>query len=296
MLFSRGVTDAMLQRYYVGWDGRYLVHPVRDRYGGYLEVPIGEYVRLEPDDPDGARLLRAAKHRYFHDMERPRRDPYADTYADTYGYSPAARDYDAPYGGYGHRSEGRHGSASIPSYERYGLHRPSEPSPSYWDMHMPGREYLQRSAPPLPTPPPVVRSNGVASSPGPTIASVRSPPRSLPTASPRHLASQIPLDPALTAPTPRPSSIAPRSAAEPKPQVPSPTPAYRPVGAGTEETVSADPSPVPAPESSEKEAEAKDKAEPDAEALKSARAMARRMRPTATDAEIDEMVKSYFGH
>ena len=50
MLFSRGVTDAMLQRYYVGWDGRYLVHPVRDRYGGYLEVPIGEYVRLEPDD------------------------------------------------------------------------------------------------------------------------------------------------------------------------------------------------------------------------------------------------------
>jgi histone demethylase JARID1 len=56
-LYSRGVTDAMIQRWYVGWNGTDLVYPRKDRYGVFHELKLGPFIELGPDDPDGSILI-----------------------------------------------------------------------------------------------------------------------------------------------------------------------------------------------------------------------------------------------
>lgn len=69
-LYRRGVTDAMLMRFYVGWNGRALIHPMRDPSGVIIEVPLGEAIRLHADDPEGVRVIRAAIDRHNARVER----------------------------------------------------------------------------------------------------------------------------------------------------------------------------------------------------------------------------------
>ncbi|CAO1622505.1 unnamed protein product [Jaminaea pallidilutea] len=83
-LYSRGVTDAMIHRWYVGWNGRTLVYPRYDSKGQLVEVDLGSRIQLDPDDEDGSRFIsrvldrerqqrqialeqrRAAEHRHAH--------------------------------------------------------------------------------------------------------------------------------------------------------------------------------------------------------------------------------------
>lgn len=58
-LYSRGVTDAMIQKWYVGWNGRDLVYPRKDRYGVFRELNLGPRIKLAANDPDGTRLITA---------------------------------------------------------------------------------------------------------------------------------------------------------------------------------------------------------------------------------------------
>ncbi|ETS64848.1 hypothetical protein PaG_00816 [Moesziomyces aphidis] len=69
-LYRRGITDAMLMRFYVGWNGRVLVHPMLDATGAVVEVQLGEAIRLHADDPEGVRVIRAAIERHNARMER----------------------------------------------------------------------------------------------------------------------------------------------------------------------------------------------------------------------------------
>lgn len=69
-LYRRGITDRMLMRFYVGWNGRQLVHPMRDPSGVIVEVALGEAIRLHADDPDGVRVIRTAIERHNAKMDR----------------------------------------------------------------------------------------------------------------------------------------------------------------------------------------------------------------------------------
>ncbi|SNX84289.1 probable regulator Ustilago maydis 1 protein (Rum1) [Melanopsichium pennsylvanicum] len=70
-LYRRGITDTMLMRFYVGWNGRQLIHPMRDPSGtNIVEISLGEAIRLQPDDPEGARVIRAALERYNARLDR----------------------------------------------------------------------------------------------------------------------------------------------------------------------------------------------------------------------------------
>lgn len=57
-LYARGVTDAMIQKWYIGWNGKELVYPHYDQSGHYLELSLGTHIDLTRDDPDGSRLIR----------------------------------------------------------------------------------------------------------------------------------------------------------------------------------------------------------------------------------------------
>ncbi|UZJ55481.1 hypothetical protein CBS101457_004801 [Exobasidium rhododendri] len=56
-LYDRGVTDAMIQKWYVGWNGRDLVYPRKDRQGKFHELILGSRVQLATDDHDGSKLI-----------------------------------------------------------------------------------------------------------------------------------------------------------------------------------------------------------------------------------------------
>jgi histone demethylase JARID1 len=57
-LYSRGVTDAMIERWYVGWNGRTLVWPRYDEHGKFIELDLGKSIRLAPGDVDGSRYIQ----------------------------------------------------------------------------------------------------------------------------------------------------------------------------------------------------------------------------------------------
>ncbi|PWN54457.1 hypothetical protein IE53DRAFT_323024, partial [Violaceomyces palustris] len=57
-LYARGVTDAMIRKWYVGWNGRTLVYPRYDANGKMIELDLGPRINLDPDDQDGSRLIR----------------------------------------------------------------------------------------------------------------------------------------------------------------------------------------------------------------------------------------------
>lgn len=59
-LYNRGVTDAMIQKWFIGWNGKQLVYPRHDRRGNFHELPLGTHINLAPDDPDGSRLIQVA--------------------------------------------------------------------------------------------------------------------------------------------------------------------------------------------------------------------------------------------
>ncbi|SPO25323.1 probable regulator Ustilago maydis 1 protein (Rum1) [Ustilago trichophora] len=69
-LYRRGITDTMLMRFYVGWNGRVLIHPMRDPSGIIVEISLGEAIRLHADDPEGVRVIRAAIDRHNARMDR----------------------------------------------------------------------------------------------------------------------------------------------------------------------------------------------------------------------------------
>ncbi|KAK0551792.1 hypothetical protein OC844_006522 [Tilletia horrida] len=58
-LYSRGVTDAMIAKWYIGWDGQKLVYPHYDRNGRVVELELGSSIHLGPDDPDGSKFIHA---------------------------------------------------------------------------------------------------------------------------------------------------------------------------------------------------------------------------------------------
>ncbi|KAJ1041154.1 hypothetical protein NDA14_007461 [Ustilago hordei] len=111
-LYRRGITDTMLMRFYVGWDGRQLVHPMRDPSGVIVEIPLGEAIRLHADDPEGTRVIRAAIERYITRIERAaaaqpnsqRGYPAAAEMEDhsRHGRTPYGRE-DIPYGSQRHQ-------------------------------------------------------------------------------------------------------------------------------------------------------------------------------------------------
>jgi hypothetical protein len=71
-LYSRGVTDAMIQRWYVGWNGKELVYPHYDRFGNYHEISLGTHVDLARNDPDGSQFIESLLDRRFADHQTPR--------------------------------------------------------------------------------------------------------------------------------------------------------------------------------------------------------------------------------
>lgn len=58
-LYARGVTDAMIRKWYIGWNGKELVYPRHDRYGQFRELPLGPRIQLDPDDLDGSQLIQS---------------------------------------------------------------------------------------------------------------------------------------------------------------------------------------------------------------------------------------------
>ncbi|MCO5585025.1 hypothetical protein L7F22_038957 [Adiantum nelumboides] len=58
-LYSRGVSDAMIQKWFIGWNGKELVYPRYDRNAVYHELPLGPRIVLDKDDLDGTRYMHA---------------------------------------------------------------------------------------------------------------------------------------------------------------------------------------------------------------------------------------------
>lgn len=69
-LYLRGVTDAMIQKWFIGWNGKELVYPRYDRDEKYHELPLGPRITLDKDDQDGTRYMEALLDR---DAEERRR-------------------------------------------------------------------------------------------------------------------------------------------------------------------------------------------------------------------------------
>lgn len=57
-LYARGVSDAMIQKWFIGWNGKELVYPRYDRNANYHELPLGSRITLDKDDPDGTRYMQ----------------------------------------------------------------------------------------------------------------------------------------------------------------------------------------------------------------------------------------------
>lgn len=120
-LYRRGITDRMLMRFYIGWNGRVLVHPMRDPSGNVVEVPLDEAIRLHPDDPEGLRVIRAAIDRHNARLER---SAAAQAIAHR-GYTVAATVDDHLHGRPGYASEDarytshRHEPSLAPSNGRF---------------------------------------------------------------------------------------------------------------------------------------------------------------------------------
>lgn len=58
-LYARGVTDAMIAKWYIGWDGQKLVYPHYSHGGRIMELDLGPSIKLAADDPDGSKLIHA---------------------------------------------------------------------------------------------------------------------------------------------------------------------------------------------------------------------------------------------
>lgn len=119
-LYRRGITDTMLVRFYVGWNGRTLFHPVRDSAGNIVEVSLGENVRLHPDDPEGVRVIRAAIER--HSVK-------ADRLAASHGYGGEMDDHVYSRNAYS-RDDGRYTAQRrdppvVPSNGRFSMRSPA---------------------------------------------------------------------------------------------------------------------------------------------------------------------------
>ncbi|PWN92721.1 hypothetical protein FA10DRAFT_3405 [Acaromyces ingoldii] len=71
-LYNRGVTDAMIQKWYIGWNGKQLVYPRYDRNGHFQELQLGTHIYLDPDDSDGTRLIRTLLQREAEEKRRAR--------------------------------------------------------------------------------------------------------------------------------------------------------------------------------------------------------------------------------
>lgn len=71
-LYNRGVTDAMIQKWYIGWNGKQLVYPRYDRHGHFQQLQLGTHIHLEYDDPDGTRLIRTLLQREAEEKRRAR--------------------------------------------------------------------------------------------------------------------------------------------------------------------------------------------------------------------------------
>lgn len=56
-LYARGVTDAMIKKYYVGWNGKTLVYPRYNANRQLSELDLGPRIHLEVDDEDGTRFI-----------------------------------------------------------------------------------------------------------------------------------------------------------------------------------------------------------------------------------------------
>lgn len=56
-LYARGVTDAMIKMYYVGWNGKTLVYPRYNAMRQLSELDLGPRIHLEPGDEDGTRFI-----------------------------------------------------------------------------------------------------------------------------------------------------------------------------------------------------------------------------------------------
>ena len=81
-LYARGVTDAMIKKWFVGWNGRYLVYPRQDRFGVLHELVLGTKISLAPDDQDGTRLINSilqkeADEKRWGDTDRGANEPIA---------------------------------------------------------------------------------------------------------------------------------------------------------------------------------------------------------------------------
>ncbi len=92
-LYRRGVTDTMLMRFYIGWNGRALVHPMRDINGHHVEVPLGEAIRIPSDDPEGVLVIHNAIQRHNVTMMERRRAAAQDPVQRPY---PSVMDGDDP--------------------------------------------------------------------------------------------------------------------------------------------------------------------------------------------------------
>uniref|UniRef100_A0A8T9MV82 [histone H3]-trimethyl-L-lysine(4) demethylase n=1 Tax=Thecaphora frezii TaxID=1269715 RepID=A0A8T9MV82_9BASI len=81
-LFLRGVSDAMLQRHYIAFNGATLVYVFRDVYGSIVELPLGDTIALDYDDPEGSRVIQAALHRFHRPAPPP---PHHTSYSSSSG-------------------------------------------------------------------------------------------------------------------------------------------------------------------------------------------------------------------
>lgn len=137
-LHARGVTDAMIDRYLVGWDGKRLVYPGWDPLRPHLELDLGPAIQLAPDDPDGTRLIQnAIQMRRHYEWEQRQDRIGAQAAALAQAIPPAGQPLGSPSGA-GHRS-----SAAPPVAP--GSHRNSA-GPQPQPPRHPG------PPPPLPTP------------------------------------------------------------------------------------------------------------------------------------------------
>ncbi|GAC94117.1 potential transcription factor [Pseudozyma hubeiensis SY62] len=119
-LYRRGITDAMLMRFYIAWNGRTLIHPVRDSAGNIIEVSLGEAIRLHAGDPEGTRVISAALERHSARAERA---------AQASGYGSELDDRMYPRSAYG-RDEGHYGAQRrdppvVPSNGRISMRSPA---------------------------------------------------------------------------------------------------------------------------------------------------------------------------
>ena len=53
-LYARGVTDEMISKWFIGWDGRTLVYPRYGQNGKLGQIELGPSIKLAPHDRDGS--------------------------------------------------------------------------------------------------------------------------------------------------------------------------------------------------------------------------------------------------